>query len=74
VIDDFRTVTLCRNGRTTRKKLRGQDKGHRAEIAAFADWLVKGGAAPISWPELRAATLASLMAVRSLREGLPIDL
>jgi predicted dehydrogenase len=73
VIDDFRTVTLCRNGRTKRKKLRGQDKGHRAEIAAFADWLVKGGAAPIPWPELRAVTLASLMAVRSLREGLPVE-
>jgi predicted dehydrogenase/threonine dehydrogenase-like Zn-dependent dehydrogenase len=74
VIDDFRTITLCRDGRTSRRKLRGQDKGHRAEIAAFADALVKGGTAPIPWPELRAVTLASLMAVRSLREGLPIDL
>jgi predicted dehydrogenase/threonine dehydrogenase-like Zn-dependent dehydrogenase len=74
VIDDFRTLTLCRDGRTTRKKLRGQDKGHRAEVAAFAETLVNGGPAPIPWHELRAVTLASLMAVRSLREGLPIDL
>jgi predicted dehydrogenase len=74
VIDDFRTVTLCRDGRTTRKKFGGQDKGHRAEIAAFADALVNCGPAPIPWNELRAVTLASLMAVRSLREGLPIDL
>ncbi len=74
VIDDFRTVTLCRDGRTTRKKLRGQDKGQRAEIAAFAEALVNGGPAPILWHELRAVTLASLMAVRSLREGLPVDL
>ncbi len=74
VIDDFRTVTLCRDGRTTRKSSRGQDKGHRAEIAAFAEALVNGGPAPIPWHELRAVTLASLMAVRSLREGLPVDL
>jgi predicted dehydrogenase/NADPH:quinone reductase-like Zn-dependent oxidoreductase len=74
VIDDFRTITLCRSGRITRKKLRGQDKGHRAEIAAFAEALIKGAPAPIPWGELRAVTLASLMAVRSLREGVPIDL
>ena len=63
----------CVETAAPREKLRGQDKGHRAEIAAFADWLVKGGAAPIPWPELRAVTLASLMAVRSLREGLPVE-
>ena len=75
VIDDFRSVTTCQNGRTSRSnRLRRQDKGHRAEIAAFADALVNGGTAPIPWSELCAVTLASLMAVRSFREGSPIDL
>jgi len=73
VIDDFRTVITCRGGRTLRTKLRGQDKGHRAEIAAFADALTGGGPAPIPWRELRAVTLASILAVRSLREGVPFD-
>jgi hypothetical protein len=73
VIDDFRTVTTCRGGRTLRTKLRGQDKGHRAEIAAFADALTGGCQAPIPWIELRAVTLASILAVRSLREGVPFD-
>jgi predicted dehydrogenase/threonine dehydrogenase-like Zn-dependent dehydrogenase len=73
VIDDFRTLTTCRNGRTSRRKLRGQDKGHRAEIAAFAQALSEGEPAPIHWGDLRAVTLASILSVRSLREGVPFD-
>jgi predicted dehydrogenase/threonine dehydrogenase-like Zn-dependent dehydrogenase len=74
VIDDFRTVTTVSGGRTNVQKLGSQDKGHAAEVAAFADALARGGAAPIPWNELRATTLASILAVRSLREGMPFDL
>ena len=49
VIDDFRSVTTCQNGRTKRIRLGRQDKGHRAEIAAFAEALADGAPAPISW-------------------------
>jgi predicted dehydrogenase/threonine dehydrogenase-like Zn-dependent dehydrogenase len=73
VIDDFRTLTTCRAGRTSRTRLRGQDKGHRAEIAAFAQLLSEGGPAPIPWEDLRSVTLASILAVRSLREGVPFE-
>jgi predicted dehydrogenase/threonine dehydrogenase-like Zn-dependent dehydrogenase len=73
VIDDFRSVTTSKNGRLARRKLSGQDKGHTAEVAAFADALCDGGPSPIPWTEIRATTLASLLAVRSLREGLPFD-
>jgi predicted dehydrogenase/threonine dehydrogenase-like Zn-dependent dehydrogenase len=73
VIDDFRTVTMCKNGRTVRRKMSGQDKGHSAEIAAFAEALCEGGRPPIPWDEIRATTLASLLAVRSLREGVPLE-
>lgn len=73
VIDDFRVVTTCQGGRTKRVKLRGQDKGHRAEIAAFAQALIDGGPAPIPWNDLRAVTLAAILAVRSLREGVPFE-
>jgi len=72
VIDDFRAVTTCAGGKTTTEKLR-QDKGHDEEVAAFARALDAEGEGPISWPELRAVTLASLLAVRSLREGMPLD-
>jgi len=69
VIDDFRSVTTSVGGRTKRHKLGGQDKGHPAEIEAFANCIAGPGTAPIAWTDLRAVSLASLLAVRSLREG-----
>ena len=73
VIEDFREVILCRNGRTHRQKYRGQDKGHAAEIEAFAQAVVNGGAWPISWEDLRAVSVASILAVRSIREGVAFE-
>ncbi len=68
VIDDFRTVTIVpRRPHQAASELGGQDKGHRAEIAAFAQALADGVPAPIPWDDLRAVTLASILAVRSLR-------
>jgi predicted dehydrogenase/threonine dehydrogenase-like Zn-dependent dehydrogenase len=74
VIEDFREVVTCRGGRTKRTARWSQDKGHAAEVLRFAEALVKGGPAPISWDELRAVTLAALLAVRSLRESVPFDI
>jgi len=69
VIDDFHTVTFASNGKTTVKKLGAQDKGHAAGAAAFLKAVKEGGSAPIPWADLRAVSLASIFAVRSLREG-----
>ena len=73
VIDDFRSVTTVVEGKRDTGRRRGQDKGHRDEIAAFARALSDGGAAPIPWSDIHAVTTASLLAVRSLREGVPFD-
>ena len=73
VIDDFRSGTTCRNGRSKTEKMR-QDKGHRAEVEAFASAMTQGSDAPISWQELRATTLASILAVLCLREGCPFEI
>lgn len=73
VIEDFREVQLCSRGRITTNKNRSQDKGHAAEIRAFADALLTGRAAPISWEEIRSVSLAALLAVLSIREGIPFD-
>ena len=74
VIDDFRRVTTCASGRTRTHRLKGQDKGHADEIAAFAHALTRGTTAPIPWAEIHAVTLASLLAVQSLREGAPLSI
>ncbi len=72
VIDDFREVSTAQGGKI-RKERFAQDKGHRAELEAFARTLLSGGPSPISWEEIRAVTRASLLAVQSLREGIPFD-
>jgi predicted dehydrogenase len=74
VIDDFVRVELSSGGRRSSRKLLQQDKGHRAEIEAFATALTEGGQAPIPWEELRAVSAASILAVRSLREGIPFEI
>jgi predicted dehydrogenase len=72
VLDDFRKVSLCKNGKTTDTKLAKQDKGHSSEIAAFAKSLTNG-TTTIPWDELSSVTIASILAVRSLREGCPFN-
>lgn len=74
VIEDFREVTTAMNGKVKTEKKWQQDKGHRAEIEAFAEAVAKGGPSPISWEELRAVSLAAILAVRSLREGIPFEI
>lgn len=73
VIDDFREVVTVAGGKTERSRSQ-QDKGHHSEIKAFTDALVDGGAAPICWEELRAVSLAAILAVRSLKEGYPFEI
>jgi predicted dehydrogenase/threonine dehydrogenase-like Zn-dependent dehydrogenase len=74
VIDDFKSVTLVSGGRSKTQKGWSQDKGHRAEIDAFAAAVKSGGPAPIPWADLRAVSLAAILAVRSLREGFPFEI
>jgi predicted dehydrogenase/threonine dehydrogenase-like Zn-dependent dehydrogenase len=74
VINDFHSVTTSMGGKE--KTIDGwkQDKGHAAEIDAFAQALSRGGDAPIPWEDLRAVSLAAILAVQSIREGVAFDL
>jgi predicted dehydrogenase len=74
VIDDFRLAEAYSGGKRRRLWKGAQDKGHSAELRLFIDAIRLGTPAPISWEEIRATSLASILAVRSLREGLPCDI
>ena len=73
VIDNWDKVQLYRGGRATKGR-GGKDRGHEAELRAFVEACRRGGEWPVAWEELYAVTWASLMAVRSLREGVVIEL
>ncbi|MGD8331280.1 MAG: Gfo/Idh/MocA family oxidoreductase, partial [Acidobacteriota bacterium] len=72
IIDDFRGLTLVKDGTSRERRLRTQDKGHVAEVRAFLEAVAGRGTAPIPWNELRAVSLAAVYALHSLREGMPV--
>ena len=74
VIEDFRDVVTAIGGRVKRSRGWHQDKGHRAELEEFTRVATEGGEPPIPWKDLRAVTLASILARRSIAEGAACDL
>jgi len=70
-VEGWDRIDLWTGGRH-RKASGGKDKGHRTEFETFLSACRAGGEWPIPWEQLYAVTWASLMAVRSLREGRPI--
>lgn len=72
VIDAWDQVDLWKGGRCERAR-GGKDKGHRGELEAFLKACREGGAWPVPWDQVHGVAQATLLAVRSLREGLPFD-
>jgi predicted dehydrogenase/threonine dehydrogenase-like Zn-dependent dehydrogenase len=73
VLDDFRQLELVRDGH--RRVLRSrwkQDKGHRAEWAAFERSLVAGAPPAIALSEMVCSTLATFKIEESLASGSPL--
>jgi predicted dehydrogenase/threonine dehydrogenase-like Zn-dependent dehydrogenase len=71
-VEGWDTVELWADNR--RRRFQGhKDKGHKAEFRAFIDACREGDCWPVPWEHIYGTTWASLAAVRSLREGLPID-
>ncbi|HRQ25213.1 MAG TPA: Gfo/Idh/MocA family oxidoreductase [Anaerolineales bacterium] len=68
VLDDYVSLTVVKDGK--RKVESGaQDKGWRAEMAAFAGAIKGGGEAPIPYEQLIGVTRSTFAAVESLRQG-----
>ena len=70
VLDDYRSLFLTKDGhkQVFRSRLR-QDKGHQAEMEAFASAITGRGPLPIPYDHLFSATRASFAAVKALRTG-----
>lgn len=75
VIDNFLSFSVTENGRTkVEKAAMGQDKGHRAELEAFAAAVAAGGPAPVDEAELIETSRATIAVLVSLREGRRVSL
>jgi predicted dehydrogenase/threonine dehydrogenase-like Zn-dependent dehydrogenase len=74
-IDDFRVLSVIVNGRTTsRKAVGGQDKGHKAEMAAFVAAVRGRDAPPIPEAELFETSLATIAVIESLQSGATVSI
>lgn len=76
VLEDFRRLDLVRNGHAQKLRSRWrQDKGHRAEWAAFVNHVQQGKEAPIRFEELVCSTLATLRVEdsRVIRRSMAVD-
>ena len=75
VLEDFRRLELVRHGRkqTFRSRFR-QDKGHRAELEAFAAAVGGRGEPPIPFDEIVSTTLATLRAAESRASGQSVEM
>jgi polar amino acid transport system substrate-binding protein len=75
VLDDFRELTLVRDGSSKHRRDRfGQDKGHKAQWDAFAG-AIRGEPSRLTLREMVATTLATFAAMESLAGGVavPVD-
>ncbi|MEW1954774.1 bi-domain-containing oxidoreductase [Terrabacter sp. NPDC080008] len=74
-LDNFRRATVwTRTGRSVRRSFSGQDKGQRAELAAFLGAVRSGGPMPIPLDSLVSTTRATIAVGRSLASGGPVAL
>jgi predicted dehydrogenase/threonine dehydrogenase-like Zn-dependent dehydrogenase len=72
VLDNWSEMTVWSGGTRSRHRF-SHDKGHRAALHAFVEACRGSEAAPIAWAELRATSLAAILAERSTREGMPFE-
>jgi predicted dehydrogenase len=75
VLDNFKTLRGYGWPGFRKTGLARQDKGHRAEVAAFVERVVDGGLPLIPWPELEEITLATFVSVeRAAQVPRPLSL
>ena len=73
VLDDYVKLEIVENARW-KAESGAQDKGWRAEMAAFAESLKAGKEPPIPYEQIIAVTKSTFAAVESIRSGSPISI
>ncbi len=66
IVDDFKTMKIY-GSKLESNKLSKQDKGHAAEVLAFAEAVKSGSKFPVSVPEVLHATLATFALLESIQ-------
>jgi predicted dehydrogenase/threonine dehydrogenase-like Zn-dependent dehydrogenase len=73
VIDDFKTSTLTKGGRTRTSRTQHAEKGYAAEMRALLD-LAQGKRVPeLTFADCASSMAATFKVVESLTTGLPVD-
>ncbi len=72
VLDDYVSLTTIKDGKKSVQS-GAQDKGWKAEMAAFAESIRGGGEAPIPYDQLIGVTQSTFAAVESIRTGNQIN-
>lgn len=70
VINAWNDIELWSNGRMARRS-GGKDRGHASEIATFLEHC-RRGTWPVAWNEIYNVSRATILALRSIREGVPM--
>lgn len=74
-INDFRGLTVTAGGKESKiGRSMEQDKGHAAELQAFAEAVAAGGPAPADEAELVQSSFATIAVLESLQRGAQVDL
>ena len=74
-LDNFTRATVWnRSGKDVKRSYAGQDKGQRAEVAAFVEAVRRGAPMPIALDSLTATTRATIAVAESLTSGRPVVL
>jgi len=74
VLDDFKRLEIYKSGKLTKEKSLNQDKGQKAEVAAFVNAILEGGIPPIGIDELFSTSLVTFKALESISTGQTIQL
>ncbi len=74
VLDDYRSLTIVKDGKRSVEKLSAQDKGWKNEMQVFARAIREGGTPPIPYDQLIGVTQSTFAAVESIQNNKLIEI